>query len=539
MNKFEQIKTDCDGLDVWPAIERYAQEGWQTITDDDKVRLKWYGIFFRKYTPGLFMQRIRLPGGTISSEQLRTIASIAADFGQGEVDLTTRQQIQVRSFTIERVPAIFRRLAGVGLNSLQTGMDNIRNVMTCPLAGLTSGELLDASPALRAYTDGFVGNRDFSNLPRKFNVTINGCIDNCLHLDTQDIALGPAVKRLGGQSVAGFNVRVGGKQGSGGFRPASPLDVFVPLEQAAELCLAITLLFRDEGLRESRGRARLAFLVEAWGVARFREELERRLGRRLATAGADVQQADHRDHLGLTRQREVGRLSVGLAVPVGRLRAEQAFQIAGLAERYGRGQIRLTPSQNLILTDVAEAGLPALLAEPLLEQLSPFPSAAMRGTVSCTGIGLCDLALTDTKVHALAVARRLEQIPELSRPLTINWSGCPSACGNHFMADIGLQGGKSRVDGQVIEVYQVFAGGQLGANAQPAQPIIAAVPAGQIGEVIERLARAHAAGQDLVEAGQELARELTTETAGNGRSASPPVRLAARDAATPPAAPVR
>jgi sulfite reductase beta subunit-like hemoprotein len=163
----------------------------------------------------------------------------------------------------------------------------------------------------------------------------------------------------------------------------------------------------------------------------------------------------------------------------------------------------------------------------------------MRGTVSCTGIGLCDLALTDTKVHSLAVARRLEKIPELSRPLTINWSGCPSAYGNHFMADIGLQGGKARVDGQVIEVYQVLAGGKLGANAQPAQPVIAAVPASQIGEVIERLARAHAAGQDLVEAGQELARELTTETAGNGRSASPTVRLAARDAATPPATPVR
>src|SRR5438477_1721109 len=194
MNKFEEIKATRDGLDVLPDIERYAREGWEAITDDDKARMKWYGLFFRKYTPGYFMLRIRVPNGIATADQLRTIADVTEEYGRGELDITTRQQIQVRWFRIEHVPAIFARLAAAGLEHRQTGMDNIRNVMGCPLAGLTTHELFDAAPVVREFTARFVGNREFTNLPRKFNVAITGCMDNCLHLETQDIALGPALK---------------------------------------------------------------------------------------------------------------------------------------------------------------------------------------------------------------------------------------------------------------------------------------------------------------------------------------------------------
>lgn len=508
MNKFEEIKATKDGLDVLSDIERYARDGWEAISDDDKARMKWYGLFFRKYTPGYFMLRIRIPNGIASAGQMRAIADIADEFGRGELDITTRQQIQVRWFRIEHVPEIFARLAAVGLEHRQTGMDNVRNVMGCPLAGLTTHELFDASPVVREYTARFVGNRAFTNLPRKFNVAISGCMDNCLHLDTQDIALGPALKHLDQELVAGFNVRVGGKQGSGGFTAARALDVFVTREEAAELCAQITLLFRDHGPRESRSRARLAFLLDDWGIDRFRSELEERLGHPLERAGRDGQTTHHSDHVGVAPQREQGTYSVGLAVPVGRLSGQQVRATAQLAEQYGCGEIRLTPGQNVILTGVADSGLPALLGEPLLQELRPNPSPAIRGTVSCTGIGLCDLALADTKTHALAVARRLERALPMARPLAINWSGCPASCGNHHLADIGLQGGKARVDGEVIEVYQVFVGGRSGPGARPATPVLDDVPASQVGDVVEQIARAHAAGQDLLVAAKTLAAEL-------------------------------
>lgn len=508
MNKFEQIKTARDGLDVRPDIERYAREGWEAITDDDKARLKWYGLFFRKHTPGFFMLRIRIPNGIATADQVRVIAGITDDFGRGHFDITTRQQVQVRWFRIEDVPEIFARLAAAGLEHRQTGMDNLRNVMGCPLAGVTTHELMDASPVVREFTARFVGNKEFSNLPRKFNVAITGCADNCVHLETQDIALGPAVKHLDGERVAGFNVLVGGKQGSGGFTAARALDVFVTPDEAAELCAQITLIFRDHGSREARGRARLAFLVDDWGVERFRAELETRMGHPLESAGRDARNTYQADHVGVMPQRERGRYSVGLAVPVGRISAEQARGAADLADRYGRGQVRFTPGQNLILTDVPDCELRTLLDEPLLRELRADPAPSVRGTVACTGIGLCDLALTDTKVHALQVARRLERALPSGRPTSISWSGCPAACANHHTADIGLQGGKARFGDQVIEVYQVFVGGRAGIAARAATPVLTAVPATEVGTIVERLARAHAAGYDVIEAGREIADEM-------------------------------
>lgn len=515
MNKFEEIKATKDGLDVWPDIERYAQEGWEAISDDDKVRMKWYGLFFRKHTPGFFMLRIRIPNGIATTEQLRTIAGIAEDFGRGELDITTRQQIQVRWFRIEHVPQIYQRLSEVGLGSRQTGMDNIRNVMGCPLTGLTPHELFDTSAVVRQFTERFVGNREFSNLPRKFNVAVTGCVDHCLQMETQDIALGPAVKWLGSVSTPGFNVWVGGKQGSGGFTAARALDVFVPPEEAAELCAQITLLYRDHGPRETRSRARMAFLLDDWGVERFRAELESRWGRPLELAGQSALSTHRSDHIGVSPQRDPGLYSVGLAVPVGRLTAAQTVEAARLADHFGQAEVRLSPGQNLILPYVADHRLGELLAEPLLQVLRADPSPSIRGTVSCTGVGLCDLALTDTKVHALQVARRLER-PDGSgrRPISIHWSGCPASCGNHNLADIGLQGGKARVNGEVAEVYQVFVGGRSGSQARPGTPVLNAIPATQVSDVIERLSQAHVSGRDLEDAAREIAAELGQDPSG-------------------------
>ncbi|GAC1313134.1 MAG: ferredoxin--nitrite reductase [Chloroflexota bacterium] len=500
MNKFEEIKTTRDGLDVLPDIMRYAQVGWEAITDDDKARMKWYGLFYRKHTPGYFMLRVRIPNGVATADQIRTLATITEDFGRGEMDITTRQQIQLRWFRIENVPEIFDRLRDAGLEHRQTGMDNVRGVMGCSLAGWTLHEIIDAAPIARALTKRLAGDKAFSNLPRKFNVSISGCAENCVPAASQDLALVPAMRDTPNGQRAGFNVLVGGKMGSGGFTPARSLNVFVDPQDAEEVCSQIIFLFRDHGSRETRAKARLAFLLETWGLDKFRAELEQRLGRALEPAGTDLRRTYEADHLGVTPLRDADRYAVGLAVPVGRIRASQVHQLADAAEQYGDGTVRLTPAQNVLIGGVPGSKLRALLDEPVLSALRHDPAPSIRGTIACTGIGLCDLALTDTKVHALAVARALEKtLPSCSRAISINWSGCPASCGNHQAADIGLQGGKARIGDTVQGAYGVWVGDRNGRHARPCRELTAQVPVSEVAGIVQRLAQAHAAGADLLD----------------------------------------
>ena len=510
MNKFEEIKATKDGLDVLPDIMRYAEQGWEAIAEDDKARMKWYGLFFRKHTPGYFMLRLRIPNGIATAAQMRVLADITRDYGRAEMDITTRQQIQVRWFRIENVPAIFDRLRAAGIEHRQTGMDNVRGVMGCALAGLSQHEVLDASPIARALTQRLVGDKAFTNLPRKFNVSITGCVDNCVPAASQDLALVPAMRESGNEARIGFNVLVGGKMGSGGFTPARSLNVFVGPDQAKELSAQVILLFSDHGLRETRARARLAFLLDEWGMDRFRAELEARCGWPLEPAGRDLRRTFEADHVGITPLRERDRYAVGLAVLVGRLSAAQVYQLADLANEYADGTVRLTPAQNVVLTGVAGCRLRALIDEPLLAELRHDPAPSVRGTIACTGIGLCDLALTDTKGDALAAARSLETVlPSSGRPVSIHWSGCPAGCGNHQAADIGLQGGKARIGDRVEEVYQIFVGGRAGPVARPGTQLLAQVAASEVPAILERLACAHANGADLLEVGPQLVGDRT------------------------------
>jgi len=489
VNKIEQIKAEKGGLEVGRDIPRYAELGVDAIEEGDLERLKWWGIFFRKHTPGHFMMRIRIPNGITSAAQLRTIGRIANRGGRGIADITTRQQIQLRWIRINDVPQILDELREVGLVTLQTGMDNIRNVVGCAVAGLTPNELFDASPVARAFTDAFVGDVAYTNLPRKFNVTITGCRDNCTHAETQDIALVPATKSLGGETVYGFNVLVGGKNGSGGYRIATPLDIFVPPEEAPELCSAIVLLFRDHGSREARNKVRLAFLVEEWGEAKFHDALEWRLGRPLERAGVDERGPKATDHVGVFRQKQTTLSWVGLVVPVGRITGDQLKEVARLAEAYGTGEVRLTPDQNVIIPNVPDAKLGNVTAEPLLKVLRYDPSEIMRGLVSCTGIEFCNLAVIETKARALQIARTLETKIHHGKPIRIHWSGCPAGCGNHTVADIGLLGVKAKVDGQAVDAVDVFVGGSSGPHAIQGIRILEGVPCDTLPQTLEGLIR--------------------------------------------------
>ncbi|MCI0639972.1 MAG: FAD-dependent oxidoreductase [Gemmataceae bacterium] len=496
-NKIELMKKEKDGLDsledILPLASRNA---WEEMTEDDKQRAKWHGLFFRKPTPGNFMLRLRLNAGQTNARQLRVIADISDEYGRGFCDITTRQQIQLRWFTLGDVPEIWRRLEEVGLFSKQTGMDNVRGVCGCPVAGLTPHELLDATPVIEEFNRIILGNKEFTNLPRKFNVTISGCLENCCHSETQDIALVPAYRELEGAQVNGFNVLVGGKQGSGGYRPASPLDVFVRPEEAARLCADITRVYRDHGPRAQRNRARLSFLLDERGIGWFRREVEKTWGEPLVPSGTDVRKVNHVDHLGFHPQKknvETGRTPhyVGFLVPVGRITTRELRGVADLAERYGDGTVRVTVGQNLVIANVPEERIGALADEPLLRDLPYAPSPIMRGLVACTGTDYCGMALIETKGYAMAVARELERRTAGQKvlPLSIHWSGCPASCGLHQVATIGLQGCRSRVDGVIVDAAHVCIGGKTGPSPVVATDLMYDVPLSQLADALEPLIR--------------------------------------------------
>jgi ferredoxin-nitrite reductase len=487
LTKIERIKKEKDGLDIIPDIPMLAQGGWEAISEADRERLKWAGVFFRRQTPGRFMMRLRIPNGFTNVAQMRAIADVAEEFGTAVIDITTRQQVQIRGFKIDHVPAIVDRLESVGLLSLQTGMDNIRNVIGCAVAGLTPGELFDASPVVREFTNMFVRDKAFTNLPRKFNVGISGCTEHCTHAESQDLALTPAVKTIAGQKRSGFNVAVGGKMGSGGCKLATPLDIFVEPDDAAPLCREIVLLFRDHGSRAARNRARLSFLLEAWGTDRFRREVEQRAARTLEGAGRDARIVRSADHIGIHKQKQPGLNYAGLLVAVGRVPAPQLREVARAASQYGNGEIRFTTSQNVIIPNVPDNMLAALAADPLLPDLPHDPHGAMRGLVACTGIDYCHFALIETKELAVVTARELARRLPHGQRVTTHWSGCSAGCGNHAAADIGLLGKNVRVNGEMIEAVDVFVGGRAGPNARAGVKMLEDVPCDQLPTVLEAL----------------------------------------------------
>lgn len=468
-NKIEAIKAAKDGLDVLADLPRWASA--EDIPADDIERLKWYGIFYRKTTPGFFMMRLRLPNGIATAEQIAAVAEISERCGRGQIDITTRQTFQLRWIQLRDIPWILQRLGAAGLTSQQSGMDNVRNVVACPMAGLAADELIDTRNLAVRLQQAIVGRRDFSNLPRKFNISLTGCSQDCAHAQTHDLSFTTAVRTSRGVEEPGFNVWVGGALGGQHPMLAEPLDAFVTEREVVSTALAVLEVFRDHGLREKRQEARLKWLLQEWGIERFRAAVEARLGRPLMRAQASRVTTHGGDHIGVEAQRQPGLHTVGLLVPVGRITAVQLATLADLARRYGAGEVRLTVQQNVLLTGIATADLDALLAEPLLAELTPRPSAFLRGLVSCTGNDYCHFSLIDTKGEALKLARALDDRYEIDEPVRIQMSGCPHACGQHRMADIGLQGDRVRIGGEIRDAAHVFVGGRIGLDARLAEPL--------------------------------------------------------------------
>ncbi|MGB5899614.1 MAG: ferredoxin--nitrite reductase [Geitlerinemataceae cyanobacterium] len=490
LNKFERFKAEKDGLAVQSELEEFARIGWEAMDETDRIhRLKWLGVFFRPVTPGKFMLRMRLPNGIITSEQMRTLGTILQRYGsEGSADITTRQNLQLRGIRIEDIPDIFDRMKQVGLTSIQSGMDNVRNITGSPVAGLDADELYDTRELVQqvqdTITNAGVGNPEFSNLPRKFNIAIAGCRDNSVHAEINDIAFVPAYK----EGTFGFNVLVGGFFSAKRCEAAIPLKAWVEPGQVVDVCRVILTVYRDNGLRVNRQKARLMWLIDEWGLDKFRDAVEAQLGYALPEeASKDEIDWDKRDHIGVYSQKQEDLNYVGLHVPVGRLQGEEMLELARLAEVYGTGEIRLTVEQNLIIINVKNDRLQPLLHEPLLEKFSIEPAPLVRELVSCTGAQFCNFALVETKQQSLKITKELAADLDVPNKVRMHWTGCPNSCGQPQVADIGMMGTKTRKNGKTVEAVDIYMGGTVGKDAKLGERVMKAIPCEDLKGVLQDL----------------------------------------------------
>ena len=527
LNEVERWKLDRHPLEVASAIvDRYSLEGPASIASvpGEMERLKWVGIYPQKQGGDAFMLRVKIPGGRLDAAQCREIGVIADAFGEGPpgsesrvfgsryADLTTRQDIQVHWLRIEDIPRIWRRLAAVGLTTVQACGDSARNVLGCPVSGVDAAEAFDAYPVVTAVSAFFTGNREYANLPRKFKMSVTGCVEDCVQAEINDIGLWPA-RALDG--TLGFNLLVGGGL-SDGERMASDIDVFVRSEDAVEVTRAVAQTFGELGNRENRGLSRMRYLVQELGPEGFRAELAARSRVELGPAGEDLTRRYRGDHVGVHRQREEGVYYVGCSVPVGRMNGIELVEVARLAETYGDGTVRLGSDQNFILTGVHEDRLDSLLTEELLQKYSPSPGPFSRGVVACTGNEFCRFAVVETKERAVKWARALDAVfagagpdrdggpgspgvptrdpgddgmPADAGVIRMHFSGCSASCAQPQIADIGFRGDVAQVGDHLTEAVDIGLGGSLGSTPGFIDWIEHARPVDEVPDALVRVVR--------------------------------------------------
>jgi sulfite reductase (ferredoxin) len=506
----ERLKTQLNPWEAFDEVRRFAREGRGSVLPEwAGFYFKWWGVYTQgdgvgatggKGGEGLateyFMLRIGIPNGILSSHQLRTIGGLTRKYARNLADITTRQNIQLHWLTIESLPDVVDTLASIGLSPKGACGDVVRNVTGCPLAGLAHDELIDASPVAQAIAHELTANPDFVNLPRKFKITATGCPDWCNYPEINDVAL-TAVERDG---EVGYSLWVGGGLSK---EPhlAVKLDAFLLPHQAVPAVKAVAEIFRDQqGLRESRDRARLKylFLKEGWTAEKFLAELQSRLDFTLAPGVEDkVPAGTLRDHAGVHPQRQAGLSYVGASVLRGRLTGEQLEAAADLADRFGSGNVRATISQNLIFADIPNKNTGELVQELGKIGLHVDGTPFWRGAVACTGTEFCKLAISETKAFTRWVVEEMEErLPQFDQELRLHVTGCPNSCGQHWIADIGMEGKKIKHEGKMVDAFYFCVGGGVGQDAGIARPVGYRCPATLVPESIERLLREYLGGRN-------------------------------------------
>jgi ferredoxin-nitrite reductase len=474
----EKMKLDKDGLDVIHDIYRYAKTGFASIDADDFDRMKWYGVYRQKpKDSGYFMMRLRLPGGQINAAQTAKISELADRFGHGFCDITTRMTIQYHWLRIEEIPTIFSELQSVGIATSGACGDIARNVVGCPVAGLDPEEIIDATPQLREVNDGLENNREFSNLPRKYKISVSGCCIHCAQPDINCAGVFGLKRTVNGVEERGYGIKIGGGLSSAP-KLAKYLPVFLKPGQVWPVVEAVSKIFRDHGYRLKRNNARLKFLIEDWwklggadqgGGEYLAEKVEELLDFKLERhTEFTVIRDQETDHIGIHKQKEGDLYWVGVCFPGGRIRNGALGKLGALAAKYaapGRDEIRLTNKQNLLLINIPAANLESLKAELDAQGFDYNPTNFRKGCVSCTGIEFCNLAVAETKNRMLELIDQLEaQSGWYKGKIRIHFSGCPSSCGQHQIADIGFRGARTKVGGEMVDAFDAFIGGRLGHN---------------------------------------------------------------------------
>ena len=501
----ERVKRERPSWSILDDIRRYAREGFDSIPADDlAVRLRAWGLYTQGDGAGVrgeairhFMMRLRTPNGVLTSAMCRTLADLADRYARGTLDITNRQNFQLHWLRIEDVPAVWDALAAVGWTSQGACGDNTRTVTGCPLAGVDAGEIIDASPVAIAVDRHMNGHPDFANLPRKFKISITGCRHWCTYPEINDIGF-TAIRR---GDETGFSLRVGGGLST---RPhmAVRLDAFVHWDQVVAVTEAVAGIFRDSDvLRVSRAKARMKylFLTQGWTADRFLAELNSRLGFTLDPAVEEEHAPiEHfRDHVGIHPQRQSGLSYAGFSVAAGRLRPSLLRRIADWAEEYGDGTLRTTIAQNLVVLNLPDARIASFEQAVGSGGIAPVASPFQRGIVACTGSEFCKLALVETKAFSLNLIPDLERrLPNFNQHLRIHVTGCPNACGQHWIADIGLQGVQVEDAGQPVDGFELFVGRGLGRGADFAHRAGVRLPATRVAGALETLLRAYLATRE-------------------------------------------
>ena len=499
--KIERLKREKNPWEAFNEVREFARQGRSSVVPEwASAYFKWWGVYTQgdgvgavggKGGEGLpteyFMLRIGIPNGIIRADQLRVIADITKKHARNVADITVRQNIQLHWLTIESLPEIVDALDAIGLSPKGACGDVVRNVTGCPLAGIAHDEILDASPLAVEVAHHLTANPEFYNLPRKFKISISVCPVWCNYPEINDVAL-TGIRR--GDEV-GNSLRVGGGLSNEphlGVR----LDVFIKPEQALDVMRRVTEIFRDQqGLRESRDRARMKhlFLREGWTAETFLADLNRRLGYQLDPAVEEKVPDDiYRDHVGIHRQKQEGLSYVGLSVLRGRMTAAQLSAVADLAKRYGNGQLRTTVMQNLVIVNVPSNKAQLLAVELEALGLPVEGSSFWRGAIACTGSEFCKLAITETKGFTRWIVDELqERLPGFDQQLKLHVTGCPNSCGQHWIADIGMEGKKIKHQGKLEDAYYFCVGGSVGLHQQIARPVGYRCLATEVPDALERL----------------------------------------------------
>jgi sulfite reductase (ferredoxin) len=498
--RVERIKREKAPWSILDDIRRYSREGFSAISNEDlTVRFRAWGLYTQGDGRGTrgdempyFMMRVRTPNGLLTSQMVRRIADLSDTYARSSIDITNRQNFQLHWLRIEDIPAIWESLGEVGWTSMGACGDNTRTVTGCPLAGVEHDELIDASPIAVAVDRFLNGNPAYANLPRKFKITITGCRHWCSYPEINDIGA-TAVRRADG--VVGFHVRVGGGLST---KPhlAVLLPAFVLPEQLPLVAEAITAIFRDsDELRVNRAKARMKFLFihHGWTAESFLAEIERRIGYKLDGPAEDnAPEGHYRDHLGVHPQKQPGLSYGGFSVVSGRISPDQLRGLATLADEFGEGTMRLSTMQNILVTNIRSDRAAELVERSRALGVALDGSPFQRGTASCTGSEYCKLALTETKLFSIRLAQELEdRLPGFTDTVKLHVAGCPNSCGQHPIADVGLQGVLINQGGVQVEGFDFFVGGGLGRNSTLGHRVGFRAPSDDVPDALERLFTAY------------------------------------------------